>query len=67
MGVFIGIFSMTVAEYMLSDGGAGHAVEMGCGGMSEQMSMKMFIDTAIVRDPAKDILQGSSRYAFSPC
>ena len=57
MGVLIGIFSMTVTEHMLCDGGAGHAVEMGCGGMSEQMSMKMFIDTAIVRDAAKDILQ----------
>lgn len=66
MGVLIGIFSMTVAEDMLGDGGAGHAVEMCCGGMPEKMSMEMFINTAIVRDPAKDILEGSRRYPFSP-
>ena len=64
MGVLIGIFSMTVTEDMLSDGSAGHAVEMCCGGMPEEMSMKMLIDTAIVRNPAKDILQGSSGDTF---
>ena len=65
MGILIRIFSMTVTEHMLCDGGAGHTVEMGCGGMSEQMSGEVLINATTVRSAAKDILQGSGRYAFS--
>ena len=51
---------------MLRPGGAGHAVEMGCGGMSEQMSMEVLMNATTVRSAAKDILQGSGRYTFTP-
>ena len=46
MDVFIGIFSQAVPEYMLSNGGACHTVEVGSGGMSEQVRMEVFIDAA---------------------
>ena len=66
MGVFIGVFSKTVSENVLGDACSGHAIEMGCGGMSEQMGMEVFMDTACVGNIAKDILQGPRGYAFSP-
>jgi len=56
MGVFIGIFSKTVSENVLGDACSGHAIEMGCGGMSEEMGMEVFMDTASVGNIAKDIL-----------
>ena len=66
VGILIRIFSLTVPEHMLSEGGAGHTVEMGCGGMSEQMRMEVLMNATTVRNAAKDILQGPGRYAFSP-
>ena len=66
MGILIRIFSKTVTEHMLCDGGAGHAVEMGCGCMSEQMSMEVLMNATTVRSAAKDILQGPGRYTFTP-
>ena len=58
MGILIRIFSMTVTEHMLCDGGAGHTVEMGCGGMSEQMSMEVLMNATTICDGSEDILQG---------
>ena len=58
VGVFIGVFSKAVTENLLSDGCSGHSVEMGCGGMSKQMGMEVFMDSATVCNGAKDILQG---------
>ena len=57
MGVLIGVFSKVVAEDVLGNGGSCHAVEMGCGGVPEQMGMEMFIDAARVCDIAEDVLQ----------
>ena len=65
MGVFIGIFSETVSENLLGDACSCHAIEMGCGGMSEQMGMEMFMDIATIGNIAKDILQGPRGDAFS--
>jgi len=62
----MGVFFKTVAKDVLSDGGTGHAVEMGCGGMSEKMGVEMFVYAAGVRDIAENILQGPGRYTFSP-
>ena len=58
MGVLISVCSLTVTEHMLSDGGAGHTVEMGCGGVSEQMSMEVLTNATSVSNAAEDILQG---------
>jgi hypothetical protein len=37
MDVFIGVFSQAVTEHMLCDGGACHTIEVGSGGMPEQV------------------------------
>ena len=66
MCVFMGIFSKTVSENLLGDACTCHAIEMGCGGMPEQMGMEMFMDIATIGNIAKDILQGSRGDAFSP-
>ena len=66
MCVFMGIFSKAVSENLLGNACSGHAIEMGCGGMSEQMRMEMFMDIATIGNIAKDILQGPRGDAFSP-
>ena len=56
MCVFIGIFSKAVAEDLLCDGCACHAIEVSCCCMPEQICMKVFMDAGIVGNIAKDIL-----------
>jgi len=65
MGVFMGVFSKTVPENLLGDACSCHAIEMGCGGMPEQMGIEMFMDIATIGNIAKDILQGPRGDAFS--
>lgn len=43
---------------MLCDGGACHAVQMGGGGMPEEVGVKVFINADTICCTAKDILQG---------
>ncbi len=66
MSVFIGVFSLAMAEHMLGDGGAGDAVKMGSGGVSEKMCVEGFVNGEGICNAAKDILQGSLRYTFAP-
>ena len=56
VSVFIGVFSKTVAEDLLCDGCACHAIEVSCCCMPEQMCMKVFMDAGIVGNIAKGIL-----------
>ena len=64
MGVLQGIVPPLVAEHSLGNGSAGDLVEMGGGGMSEQVGMEAFINAEAVRGGPEDILQNSRRDAF---
>jgi len=44
MGIFICVFPLRMAEYMLGDGGSGYAIELCCGGMSEEVGVQVFLD-----------------------
>ncbi|GAH74724.1 unnamed protein product [marine sediment metagenome] len=45
-----------MAQYKLRDRCSGNLIEMGSGSMPEQVDMKMFIDTDLIGDIAKNIL-----------
>ena len=56
MGILIRIFSLTVPEHMLCEGGAGHAVEMGCCRVSEEVCMQVFMDREAISGRSKHVL-----------
>ncbi len=56
MGIFQGVLSSAMAQYKLRDRCSGNLIEMGSGSMSEQVDMKVFIDTCFIRNSTKNIL-----------
>ena len=56
MRVLIRIFSMTVTENMLCDGGAGHTVELcGCR-VPEEVCVQVFMDGEAISSRSKHVL-----------
>ena len=59
MDIFHRVFSAAMAKHMLRNRSSSHLIQMGCGGMTEKMGVKMFVNADAVRSIAKDILQCS--------
>lgn len=65
MRVCHGVFSAGVAEHMLGNLSAGHAVQMGGGGVPEKMGVQAFVNADAVGGASKDVLQGSRGYPLA--
>lgn len=53
-----------MAKHMLRYFNTGYPVQMGCGGMTEQSAVELFIDADLIGGGAEDILQGPRGDAF---
>ena len=56
MGIFQGVLSSAMPQYKLGDRCSGNLIEMCSGSMPEQVDMKVFIDTDLIGDTAKNFL-----------
>jgi len=64
VGVFFGVGSLAVTEHMLCNLDPGHLIKMGCGRMTEQPGMQLFINTELICRGSEDILEGARGDAF---